>query len=167
LELSAMVLRCRALVTRDAASAQRSFADALRAHAASKDLFELARTRLMLGARLRRDGQRVEARGHLRTAHRAFADMELSHWAGEAAAELRATGATARPRSASLDGDEPLTSQETRVALLVADGRSNKDVAAALFLSPKTVERHLGSVFRKRGFRSRAELARAYARQRG
>jgi DNA-binding NarL/FixJ family response regulator len=93
--------------------------------------------------------------------------MELSHWAGEAAAELRATGATARPRSASLDGDEPLTSQETRVALLVAEGRSNKDVAAALFLSPKTVERHLGSVFRKRGFRSRAELARAYARQRG
>ena len=57
-----------------------------------------------------------------------------------------------------------LTSQETRVALLVAEGKSNKEVAAALFLSPKTIEHHLGSVFRKRGFRSRSELAVAFAR---
>ena len=79
----------------------------------------------------------------------------------QAAAELAATGATARPRGAG--PEEPLTSQETRVALLVAEGRSNKEVAAALFLSPKTIEHHLGSVFRKRGFKSRTELARAYA----
>jgi DNA-binding CsgD family transcriptional regulator/tetratricopeptide (TPR) repeat protein len=163
-ELAAMVLRCRGLVSRDTASAERSFTEALGAHAASQDLFELARTRLMLGSRLRRDGQRVEARRHLEEAHRAFVRMELSHWTGQAAAELRATGATARSRNEKLDGDEPLTSQETRVALLVAEGRSNRDVAAALFLSPKTVERHLGSVFRKRGFRSRAELVRSYAR---
>ena len=60
--------------------------------------------------------------------------------------------------------EEPLSSQETRVALMVATGMSNREVAAALFLSPKTVERHLGNVFRKRGFRSRTELAAAYAR---
>jgi DNA-binding NarL/FixJ family response regulator len=162
-ELTAMVLRCQGLVAEDAAAARRAFDDALRAHAASQDLFEHARTRLMLGSRLRRDGRRVEAREHLQAAHRSFADMELSHWAGQAAAELRATGAVVRPRGELVDGDEPLTSQETRVALLVAEGRTNKDVAAALFLSPKTVERHLGNVFRKRGFRSRAELVRAYA----
>lgn len=162
-ELTAMVLRCQGLVARDEAAARRAFDDALRAHATSQDLFERARTRLMLGSRLRRDGRRVEAREHLQAAHRSFTDMELSHWAGRAAAELRATGAVVRPRNELLDGDEPLTSQETRVALLVAEGRTNKDVAAALFLSPKTVERHLGNVFRKRGFRSRAELVRAYA----
>ena len=79
-----------------------------------------------------------------------------------AAAELAATGATARRRGP--DTDQPLTSQETRVALLVAEGRSNREVAAALFLSPKTIERHLSNVFRKRGFKSRTELASAYAR---
>ena len=55
--------------------------------------------------------------------------------------------------------DEPLTSQETRVALLVARGFMNKEVAAHLFLSPRTVETHLAAVFRKRGYRNRAELA--------
>lgn len=51
------------------------------------------------------------------------------------------------------------------MALLVAEGRSNKEVAAALFLSPKTIEHHLGSVFRKRGFTSRSELVSAFARR--
>jgi DNA-binding NarL/FixJ family response regulator len=81
--------------------------------------------------------------------------------AQRAADELAATGATARPRRPF--DTEPLTSQETRVALLVAQGLSNRDAAAKLFLSPKTVEHHLASVFRKRGFRSRTELARAWA----
>ena len=58
---------------------------------------------------------------------------------------------------------EPLTSQETRVALLVARGLANRDVAAALFLSPRTVEHHLASVFRKRGYRSRAQVVLAFA----
>jgi DNA-binding CsgD family transcriptional regulator len=87
--------------------------------------------------------------------------MELTAWYRRAADELAATGATARPRRPH--ATEPLTSQETRVALMVAQGCSNKEVAAALFLSPKTVEHHLGSVFRKRGFRSRTELAAAFA----
>ena len=57
-----------------------------------------------------------------------------------------------------------MTSQETRVALLAAQGMSNREIGAALFLSPKTVERHLSNVFRKRGFRSRTELAASFAR---
>ena len=89
--------------------------------------------------------------------------MDLTHWAGLADQELAATGATRRRPA---DGDQPLTSQETRVALLAAQGLSNREIGAALFLSPKTVERHLGSVFRKRGYRSRTELAAAFARTR-
>jgi len=87
--------------------------------------------------------------------------MDLTAWQQRAAAELAATGASLR--TASHATTEPLTSQETRVALLVARGLSNKEVAAALFLSPKTIEHHLAGVFRKRGFRSRTELARAMA----
>ena len=158
----ALVLRCRGLTASGTATAQDAFEMALEAHQGVSDPFESARTRLLLGARLRRDGQRVAAREQLRVAHDAFARMELTHWASQAAAELAATGANARPRGTGTD--QPLTSQETRVALLVAEGRSNREVAAALFLSPKTIERHLGSVFRKRGFKSRTELASAYAR---
>jgi DNA-binding NarL/FixJ family response regulator len=98
----------------------------------------------------------------LRAALDAFAAMDLIAWTQRAADELAATGATARPRRPLTS--EPLTSQETRVALLVARGLSNREVAAGLFLSPKTVEHHLASVFRKRGFRSRTELAAAFAR---
>ena len=125
--------------------------------------FELARTELLLGARLRRSGQRVAAREHLRTARDRFAAMDLTLWVKRATAELAGTGETLRPRGHIVD--EPLTSQETRVALLVGRGMTNREVAAALFLSPKTVEHHLSSVYRKRGLRSRTELARAIAGQ--
>jgi DNA-binding CsgD family transcriptional regulator len=91
--------------------------------------------------------------------------MDLTHWSTVAAAELAATGATARRRPVA--GDVPLTSQETRVALLAARGLSNREIGASLFLSPKTVERHLSSVFRKRGLRSRTELAASFARSPG
>lgn len=74
--------------------------------------------------------------------------------------ELAATGERVQGRKGS---GEPVTSQETRVALLVARGQTNREVAAALFLSPKTVEHHLGAVLRKRGLRSRTELARSFA----
>ena len=90
--------------------------------------------------------------------------------AGAAADRPPGRGARRRPCTAALirsrDGTaQPLTSQETRVALLVARGMTNREVAAALFLSPKTVEHHLGAVLRKRGLRSRTELARAIAGQ--
>jgi len=153
---AALVARCRALT----AAAEGAEA-ALAAHAQAPDAFEAARTRLLYGARLRRAGRRVAAREQLRAALDAFAAMDLTAWARRAADELGATGATARPRRPL--ASEPLTSQETRVALLVARGLSNREVAAALFLSPKTIEHHLASVFRKRGFRSRTELASAFA----
>ena len=86
--------------------------------------------------------------------------MDLTVWGQRAADELAATGAS--PRTRQLQPTEPLTSQETRVALHVAKGLSNKEIAAALFLSPKTVEHHLSSVYRKRNFRSRADLARSF-----
>jgi len=158
----ALVARCRALTVADDATAAEAFEVALAAHAQALDAFEAARTRLLYGARLRRAGRRIAAREQLRAALDAFVAMDLTAWAQRAADELAATGATARPRR--LLASEPLTSQETRVALLVARGLSNREVAAALFLSPKTIEHHLASVFRKRGFRSRAELASTFAK---
>jgi DNA-binding CsgD family transcriptional regulator len=161
----ALVARCRGLTADGDDAAAEAFETALAAHAQAPDAFETARTRLLYGARLRRTGRRVAAREQLRVALDAFAAMDLTAWARRAADELGATGATARPRRPL--ASEPLTSQETRVALLVARGLSNREVAAALFLSPKTIEHHLASVFRKRGFRSRTELAAAFATAQG
>ena len=158
--LRALVARCRGLTAADEETASEAFEAALAAHADAPDAFETAWTRLLFGARLRRSGQRVKAREQLRTAHDAFAEMDLTACMQRAADELAATGA--KPRSRRPQPSEPLTSQETRVALNAAKGMSNKEIAAALFLSPKTVEHHLSSVFRKRGFRSRAELAGSF-----
>ena len=159
---AAFVGRCRGITATQPDAAEAAFEVALDAHAEAGDRFETARTRMLYGARLRREGQRIAAREQLRLSHDAFAEMDLTHWARQAAHELAATGETARRGDQGTD--QPLTSQETRVALLVAEGKSNKEVAAAMFLSPKTIEHHLGSVFRKRGFRSRSELAGAFAR---
>ncbi len=155
-----LVARTRALVEPDLDAARALFEAARESF--GPGVLDVGRTQLMHGSRLRRAGQRVAAREQLRAARDAFAAADLTLWAGRASDELAATGETARPRHPL--PDEPLTSQETRVALLVARGMTNKEVAAALFLSPKTVEHHLGSVFRKRGLRSRTELARAFAR---
>ena len=158
----ALVRRCQAITATDEAAARVAFDAALAAHAAAEDPFEAARTRVLFGGRLRRAGHRVAAREQLSAAREAFDSMDLTHWSRVASDELAATGATARRRD--VPGGTPLTSQETRVALLVAQGMSNKEIGAALFLSPKTIERHLSNVFRKRGFRSRTELAASYAR---
>ncbi|WP_167305767.1 AAA family ATPase [Nocardioides euryhalodurans] len=160
---TALLQRCRALTLEDPAAATAAFEAALAAHEAALDPFETARTRLLHGGRLRRSGQRVAAREQLELARSAFTSMDLTHWATVASQELAGTGATARRGDGS--GDAPLTSQETRVSLLAAQGLSNREIGAALFLSPKTVERHLSNVFRKRGFRSRTELAAAWAAQ--
>lgn len=158
----ALLRRCEALTASDEELARRAFDAALASHAPAQDPFEEARTRLLYGGRLRRGGHRIAARAELTAAEAAFESMDLTHWAAVADRELAATGATARRRSTT--GDVPLTSQETRVALLAAQGLSNREIGASLFLSPRTVERHLTSVFRKRGHRSRTELAAALAR---
>ncbi len=158
--VAAMVARCEGLVATEVDDAVEAFERALALHEAQPDRFETARTRLLLGMRLRRGGRRVIARVQLDAARHEFVAMDLTFWAARAAQELAGTGERARSRHAT---QEPLTSQETRVALLVAQGLTNREVAAALFLSPKTVEHHLGAVLRKRGLRSRTELARALA----
>ena len=158
--VAAMVARCEGLVASALDDAVTAFERSLALHTAQPERLEVARTRLLFGMRLRRGGRRVDARVHLEAARREFVTMDLTFWAERAAQELASTGERVQARDATR---EPLTSQETRVALLVAQGLKNREVAAALFLSPKTVERHLGAVLRKRGLRSRTELARALA----
>lgn len=133
------------------------FGRALHHHAHTADAFETARTQLAYGSRLRRSRRRVDARPLLRTALDGFESLGAAPWADRAASELRATGETAQRRGANaLDG---LTPQELQVARMLAEGRSTREAAAALFLSPKTVEYHLRHVYGKLGIRSRAELA--------
>ncbi|MGY1694269.1 AAA family ATPase [Geodermatophilus sp. SYSU D00814] len=155
---AALVARCRALACPDDDEAAALFERALAAHALAPDAFETPHTRLLFGERLRRAGRRTRAREELAAAADAFAAMDLVHWARRAEDELAATGRTARPRRPL--PEEPLTPQETRIAVLAAGGASNREIAAELFLSPKTVEHHLTSVYRKRGLRSRVQLAR-------
>ncbi|TWG97827.1 DNA-binding NarL/FixJ family response regulator [Nocardioides sp. J9] len=137
------------------------FAEALVLHRDTPDLFEAARTELAYGERLRRTGRRVDAREHLRAALAVFADLGAEPWADLAATELDLTGERVPERA--LGGVAALTPQELQVALLLSDGRTTREAAAALFLSPKTVEYHLRKVYTKLGVRSRAELAAAVA----
>ena len=119
-------------------------------------VFDHARTRLAYGEWLRRNRRRVDAREQLRAALVTFEDLDATPYADRAVAELRASGETARKR----DVTEPtrLTAQELAVASLVQQGLSNREVAAQLFLSPRTVEAHLRSIFRKLGISSRRQL---------
>ena len=160
--VTAMAARCRGLVG-DADDADAAFADAVAAQTTLGDRAETGRTRLLWGMRLRRAGRRVAAREQLRAAAADFAAIHHAAWQDRATTELAATGERLRSRDGAADA--ALTSQETRVALLVAQGLTNREVAAALFLSAKTVEHHLGAVLRKRGLRSRTELARDLAAQ--
>jgi DNA-binding CsgD family transcriptional regulator len=133
------------------------FERALEWHAQADMPFERARTLLALGERLRRAGHRADSRPHLEAAGAVFERLGAKPWLGRAEAELRSTGRTVRARDAPSD---ELTPSELQVALRVAEGLTNREVAGVLFLSPKTVEHHLSSIYRKLGVRSRTELAR-------
>ena len=132
------------------------FGEALRLHDEGPDTFERARTLLLLGARLRRARRRVDARGPLEEARGDFERLGARLWADNASAELEATGLRARARRAGPVLD--LTARELQIAELLAEGRTTREVAAALFLSPKTVEYHLRHVYTKLDITSRAEL---------
>jgi DNA-binding CsgD family transcriptional regulator len=119
--------------------------------------FEEARSRLCLGERLRRAGRRVEARGQLRAALSGFESMRCAPWVERTERELKASGETLRARDAA-HPIEALTPQELQVAAMAASGLSNKEIAAQLFLSIKTIEAHLHRVYRKLGIRSRRSL---------
>jgi DNA-binding CsgD family transcriptional regulator len=125
--------------------------------------FEIARTELCLGERLRRTRRRKEARGVLRRAIERFERLGAAPWAERANKELRASGEAVQP--GAVIATNALTPQELQVALAVAKGATNREAGAALFLSPKTIEAHLGRVYRKLEIRSRTELAALLARE--
>jgi DNA-binding CsgD family transcriptional regulator len=134
------------------------------AHARVDFAFEEARTKLIFGERLRRARRRSDARPLLTAAEAAFRAQGAVRWADRAAAELRASGLAAATPSAGNGalngtGGDGLTEREREVCALVIGGASNAQVAAALFISPRTVEHHLHSIYRKVGVRSRAQLA--------
>ena len=113
-----------------------------------------------MGRALRRERRRTEARVQLTAALAGFDRLGARPWAARARAELAAAeGGRARVHEAQ---ETPLTHKEGEVADLVAAGATNREVAAALFVSPRTVEHHLRQVYRKLGIRSRTELAAAY-----
>jgi DNA-binding CsgD family transcriptional regulator len=137
--------------------AEESFRQALAWHARSPRVPARARTQLALGEHLRRVRRRTDARVPLREALDTFQGLGATLWAERARQELRASGETAR-RGADRVATQ-LTAQEAQVASLVRQGLTNKDVAARLFISPRTVDFHLRNVFTKLGVTSRTELA--------
>jgi DNA-binding CsgD family transcriptional regulator len=156
----AITARCRALLlaTRgDLTGARAGFERALAEHARTQDPFQHARTLLALGVTQRRAKERAAARVTLEQALAIFERLGAPLWAERTHAELRRIGGRAPSRAA-------LTEAERRIALLVAEGRTNREVAAALFVTEHTVEGALTRVYQKLGVRSRAELA---ARLRG
>jgi DNA-binding CsgD family transcriptional regulator len=123
---------------------------------------ELARAHLLYGEWLRRANRRVDARAQLRAAYDQLTSIGMEAFAERARRELQATGETVRKRRAETRDD--LTVQERQIAQLARDGLSNPEIGARLFLSPRTVEWHLGKVFAKLGIHSRRELANALPR---
>jgi DNA-binding CsgD family transcriptional regulator len=120
--------------------------------------FERARTLLALGRRLHRARRRADARERLHEAKSRFERLGAAAWAAQAEHELRAAGGRRRPSS-----DRALTPQELRVAAAVRRGASNREIAAELFLSPKTIEFHLRQIYRKLGVGSRPQLVATLA----
>jgi DNA-binding CsgD family transcriptional regulator len=151
-----VVLRVRGLFA-DPGSYRDHFDQALNLHEQAPMPIEQARTHLCYGERLRRAGARRESREQFTNALRIFERAGAQLLAAHARHELAATGVHV-PRA--VDAVTSLTAQETRVADAVARGLSNREVAAALFLSEKTVEAHLSRAYRKLGVRSRTQLAR-------
>lgn len=154
----AVAHRCRALLSADA-EAEGHYLAALESHYRSVDFaFDRARTELLYGEWLRRAQRRADARRHLRAAMESFQQVDATVWADRARAELRATGET-RLVDAGPSPLRRLTPQELQTVQLAADGLSNKDIAAKLFLSPRTIGYHLSNAYAKLGVTSRRELA--------
>jgi DNA-binding CsgD family transcriptional regulator len=151
------VTRCRGLIEAalgNVASAVALLEDAVAQHAAAGDSFGRARALLALGVVKRRRRQKRAARDAIEAALAGFEELGAATWVERSRSELGRIGGRTR--------EEGLTAAERRVATLVAEGRTNREVAAALFLGQRTVETHLSHVYAKLGIRSRAELAGAY-----
>ncbi|MFB9718418.1 helix-turn-helix transcriptional regulator [Planobispora longispora] len=168
----ALAARCHALLAGPGESEER-FREALDLHHRGSCAFETARTQLLFGGALRRNRRPGAAREHLHGALETFERYGARLWAEQARSELRAAGeATPRPEgrtratgapaaeAAESPAVQALTAQQLQIARLVADGATNREVAARLFLSPRTVEHHLRNIFSRLGIRSRVELVR-------
>jgi DNA-binding CsgD family transcriptional regulator len=140
-------------------TAERLYREAIGRLSRIKPRATLARAHLLYGEWLRREHRRVDAREQLRAAHAMLSDMGMEAFAERARRELLATGETVRKRT--VETLDELTPQEVQVARLAAGGQTNPEIGAQLFLSPRTVEWHLGKVFGKLGISSRRELRAA------
>jgi DNA-binding CsgD family transcriptional regulator/tetratricopeptide (TPR) repeat protein len=148
--------RSHALVVEDE-RADDLYAEAIERLSRTRVAVDLARAHLLYGEWLRRQSRRVDARKELRIAHEMFTDFGMEAFAERARVELQATGEHARTRTVETLGD--LTPQESQISRLVAQGHTNREIAAQLFISPSTVEYHLRKVFRKLGVKTRTQLA--------
>ncbi|MEU6410796.1 AAA family ATPase [Microbispora sp. NPDC046933] len=155
----ALAARCHALLAPPAEAGER-FTQALELHRQGACAFETARTRLLYGGMLRRSRRPGAAREHLHGALETFERYGARRWSEHARAELRAAGESVRPSGSRSEAGRLLTAQQFQIAGLVAEGATNREVAARLFISPRTVEHHLRNIFARLGVRSRVELTR-------
>jgi DNA-binding CsgD family transcriptional regulator len=151
--------RCRALVLGGEPGAEAHYAESIDRLGRTRVAAHLARSRLLYGEWLRRERRRVDARVQLRSAREMFAHMGADAFAARAERELAATGERAGKRN--FQPGAALTPQESQIAWLASEGQSTPEIAAQLFLSPRTVEYHLHKVFAKLGVTARGQLARA------
>jgi DNA-binding CsgD family transcriptional regulator len=149
---------CARALLSDGEPAERWYREALDRLGRTRIRMTLARTHLLYGEWLRREHRRIDAREQLRTAHEMFVAMGAGGFAERAGRELLATGETARKRA--VETSSQLTAQETQVARLAREGLSNSEIGTRLFISPRTVQYHLGKVFTKLGINSRMQLNR-------
>lgn len=155
---AALLARSEALAT-TGPEAEAGFIRAIELLSNPKMNFELAKTQLLFGEWLRRQGRRRDARIQLQTAYEELDALGVAHLAERAKIELAATGEHARKRT--YDTQDDLTPQEAQVAGMAAQGARNIEIAQRLFISPATVEYHLSKVYRKLGIDSRAKLVRS------
>jgi DNA-binding CsgD family transcriptional regulator len=149
--------RSRALLNRGEA-AETLYREAIDCLRPTRLRMDLARAHLLYGEWLRRQRRRLDARNELRVAHDLFSDFGMEAFAERARVELQATGERARKRTA--DTLDQLTPQELHISRLAAQGHTNREIAAQLYISPSTVEYHLRKAFRKLDVKSRTQLAR-------
>ncbi|WP_407561721.1 AAA family ATPase [Streptomyces sp. 184] len=150
-----LLARSRAL-TGGGPAAETHYREAIERLGGCRMTTHLARAHLVYGEWLRRERRRREAREHLRTAHELLSGMGAEAYAARAVRELRAAGEQPRPPAAR--PADTLTPHELHIARLVATGATSKEVGAQLFLSPRTIDAHLRSIFRKLGITSRRQL---------